>query len=162
MSHASLLSEKVKRLTPKGPVLRELYLKSGNVCAFPGCDARMMKADGDFIGQVCHIEAAEANGERFNPQQTDEQRRAFDNLLLLCYEHHVATNNVQAYPVERLREMKALHEAKFSDVAEKMRVSIQDHTKKDKVRSPQTLHRFMTVVGWSQYEGEDLASLLIF
>src|SRR2546423_768764 len=122
-----------KRLTPKGGVLREVYLKSGNLCAFPGCDALMMSANGDFIGQVCHIEAAETNGERFNPNQTDEERRAYSNLMLMCYPHHVETNNVATYPVGRLQQMKADHEAKFTDIVQKMQYSIEDHTKKDKV-----------------------------
>ena len=30
-------NEEVKRLAPKQAVLRELYMKSGNECAFPGC-----------------------------------------------------------------------------------------------------------------------------
>lgn len=29
--------EEVKRLAPKQEVLRELYIKSGNECAYPGC-----------------------------------------------------------------------------------------------------------------------------
>ena len=31
------MEEKVKKLKPTVEVLRELYLKSGNQCAFPGC-----------------------------------------------------------------------------------------------------------------------------
>lgn len=29
--------DEVKRLAPKQEVLRELYIKSGNECAYPGC-----------------------------------------------------------------------------------------------------------------------------
>lgn len=36
---------------------------------------------GNFIGQICHIEAAEEGGERFKPIMTNEERRAFDNLM---------------------------------------------------------------------------------
>jgi hypothetical protein len=39
---------------------------------------------GVFIGQLCHIEAAEEGGQRFNERMTNEERRAFENLLLLC------------------------------------------------------------------------------
>lgn len=51
----------------------------------------MVGDNGNFIGQICHIEAAEEGGERFNPNMTNEERRAFDNLMLMCYEHHVVT-----------------------------------------------------------------------
>lgn len=75
------MEEKAKRLKPTVEVLRELYLKSGNQCAFPGCYYAMVDDNGNFIGQICHIEAAEAGGERFNPNMTNEERRSFDNLI---------------------------------------------------------------------------------
>jgi len=121
------MKEKPKRLAPTKEVLRELYLKSGNLCAFPGCHNVMCDADGNFTGQICHIEAAEEGGERFNPDMTNEERRAADNLMLMCYEHHVVTNNVDEYPVSRLKQMKKAHEDKFSGILQKMRNSIVDY-----------------------------------
>lgn len=112
--------EKAKRLNPLPETLRELFLKSGNCCAFPDCQRLMMNSDGIFIGQVCHIEGAEEGGERFNPDRTNEERRHFSNLMLMCYEHHTITNDVLKYPVDVLRKMKADHEAKFTDVAKAM------------------------------------------
>jgi hypothetical protein len=67
-----------------------------------------------LIGEVCHIEAAEEGGERYNPNQSDEDRRHYNNLLLLCHEHHVETNDVQEYTVSKLKEMKRLHEEKYN------------------------------------------------
>jgi hypothetical protein len=104
-----------KRKAPDKDTLRELFLKSGNLCAFPDCMNLLMNRAGEFIGQICHIEAAEDGGERFNSAMTDEGRAAFSNLMLMCYEHHVTTNNVEDYPVSRLQKMKADHEAGFSD-----------------------------------------------
>lgn len=48
----------------------------------------MIDLAGHFVGQLCHIEAAEPGGERFNHVMTNEQRRAFENLTLICYAHH--------------------------------------------------------------------------
>ena len=48
----------------------------------------MMNEQGVFIGQVCHIKAAENGGPRFSPAMTNEQRRAPANLMLMCYAHH--------------------------------------------------------------------------
>lgn len=123
------MSEEVKRLQPTQAVLRELFLKSGNQCAFPGCCNLMVDEQGNFIGQVCHIEAAEVGGERFNPNMTNEERRAFDNLMLMCYEHHVVTNDVSKYTVAELKRMKKAHEDKFSNIIHKMLNTVVDYGK---------------------------------
>lgn len=91
--------EKAKRLEPTIEVKGELYLRSGNQCAFPGCCNTMINEQGQFIGQICHIEAAEEGGERFNPNMTNEERRSADNLMLMCYAHHVVTDDFVKYPV---------------------------------------------------------------
>lgn len=114
-------TEKAKRLNPLPETLRELFLKSGNCCAFPSCQRLMIDNDGVFIGQICHIESAEVGGQRFNALRTNEERRHFSNLMLMCYDHHTITNDVTKYKVEVLRNMKTDHEAKFTDVAKAMR-----------------------------------------
>ncbi len=121
--------KEVKRLAITQDVLRELFLKSGNLCAFPGCNRPVMNSEGIFIGQICHIEAAEEGGERFNEQQTNEQRRSFGNLMLLCYEHHTITNDVNAYPTERMQAMKAAHENKVFEFIEHIQLRVSDLTK---------------------------------
>jgi hypothetical protein len=42
---------------------------------------------------------------------TEDQRRDFDNLILLCRNHHVETDNTENYTVKVLREMKRNHES---------------------------------------------------
>jgi hypothetical protein len=103
----------MSRLSPKADVVRALFARSGNRCAFPGCTASLINEKNQFIAQVCHIEAAEAGGERYNASQSDEERRDYANLLVLCYPHHVETDDVARYSVQTLREMKALHEQQF-------------------------------------------------
>ncbi len=98
------------RKTPTPSTIKQLFALSGNICAFPDCDAVMVHEDGTILGEVCHIEAAEEGGERYNPKQTDEERRHFSNLVLLCSRHHKITNNVEKYPAEKLRELKKAHE----------------------------------------------------
>ncbi len=109
------MEEEPKRLPPRLAVRQRLFALSLNRCAFPGCQARLVNHEGVFVGQLCHIEAALPGGERFNWRQSNEQRRAFENLILLCYPHHRVTNNALAYPLYRLRAMKQAHErAAFS------------------------------------------------
>jgi hypothetical protein len=103
----------VARTSLAAKVLRALFARSGNRCAFPGCPAELINSKNQLIAQVCHIEAAEAGGERFNPTQSDEERRDYANLLILCYPHHVETDDINEYPVARLRKIKADHEAVF-------------------------------------------------
>ncbi len=94
-------------------VIRELFALSGNQCAFPGCSHRLINEDGTYIAQICHIEAANPRGQRYNSAQTDDERRAASNLLLFCHEHHKVTDDEKKYPAPELKEMKKEHEAKY-------------------------------------------------
>lgn len=101
------------RLSPKLSVLKALFAKSGNQCAFPGCTQPLINDKNQFIGQLCHIEAALPGGERHNPNQTDEDRRSYNNLLLMCYPHHIETKDDHEFPVSSLKKIKYDHEARF-------------------------------------------------
>lgn len=103
---------KVRRLEPLPETKRQLFLLSGNKCAFPGCEQVLLDQFGHFVGQICHIEAAKEVGERFNHNQTNEERRHISNLVLMCPTHHGVTNNVIEYPVSRMQEIKHAHESK--------------------------------------------------
>lgn len=150
------MDEKVKRLKPTMEVVRELYLKSGNQCAFPGCYNVMVDDNGNFIGQICHIEAAEKGGERFNPNMTNEDRRAFDNLMLMCYEHHIVTNDTTKYPVSELKKMKREHEDKFSGVIEKMKNSVKDYGIVNQYSKTLTCKKMSDVMGFGCTDEESL------
>ena len=101
------------RKHPTRETLRALFACSGNRCAFPSCSHPLVNKKHKFIAQVCHIQAANPGGERYNAQQTDDERRSYDNLILLCHRHHVETNDVDLYPVEKLIEMKHKHEEMY-------------------------------------------------
>lgn len=146
------LTELAKRLAPTLATLRHLFAHSGNVCAFDGCDHPLIDAHGNFVAELCHIEAAEPGGERFNPRMTNEDRRKRENLLLLCHRHHVETNDEARFPVGVMRRIKGAHESKyaagalpmpekqFEAAAEQIaESSIVDVTKRGVVRLPQTL-----------------------
>jgi len=91
-----------------------LYALSGNQCAFPGCGVTFFKVDTNTkLSNICHIEAANQGGERYNPDSNDEYRRSYENLILLCPNHHKETNDTEKYTVDVLKGMKRCHEAKF-------------------------------------------------
>jgi hypothetical protein len=143
-----MVMDERRRLAPKLETLRRLFALSGNLCAFPACDQILVNRDGVFVAEVCHIEAAEPGGERFNSAQTNEECRAFENLLLLCHRHHVETDDRDAYPVGRLKEMKRDHEHRFSGALEQMRASVSDETWANVLDPPRSLNRMNHVLGW--------------
>lgn len=109
-----------KRLLGRGPDprnadVRAVLARSGNQCAFPGCPHPIVNETGLFIAQLCHIEAAAPGGPRYNPTANDEERRSLNNLMLLCYRHHVETDDVETYPTSRMLEIKRAHEQQFED-----------------------------------------------
>jgi hypothetical protein len=103
----------------KGPrnyldnTLKRLYALSGNQCAFPGCKKKLVNQKNALDSNICHIEAASPDGERWNPDMTDEQRADYHNLVLLCVQHHAETNDVEKYTAPVLREMKRNHESQY-------------------------------------------------
>jgi len=94
--------------------IKKLFALSGNQCAFPNCNHKFALPERkEVISNICHIEAAEHGGERYNPNQTDDERRDYNNLILLCPNHHVETNDTVKYTVEALKEIKRNHELKI-------------------------------------------------
>lgn len=103
----------------KRSTLRRLDTLSGNQCASPTCENSLVAIDGiTLISQICHIEAASEKGPRFNPDMDDDDRRHYNNLVLLCSEcHNIIDNkeNEARFPVALLKEWKITHEAKQLD-----------------------------------------------
>jgi hypothetical protein len=93
--------------------LKRLFALSGNYCAFPGCNKRLVNNRNAKDSNICHIEGANVGGERYNPNMTDEQRADYDNLILLCIQHHDETNDETKYTVDILKKMKSDHESQF-------------------------------------------------
>jgi hypothetical protein len=98
------------RLSIKHGTLRALFAKSGNVCAFPGCNEEMVTNRHIFVGEICHIEAANYGGPRFNPDSNDEERRSFENLFIMCLKHHRETDDVAVFDAQSLKAIKFEHE----------------------------------------------------
>jgi hypothetical protein len=97
--------------------LKLLLARSGNQCAYSECSHPIFDDNSLFIAQLCHIEAVSPNGQRYNPNKTDEEINSYKNLLFLCYRHHKVTDNVELYSVQKLKEIKTNHEAKFKETS---------------------------------------------
>ena len=103
------MSNKARQYTDK--TLKRLFGLSGNECAFPGCTKLLVNEKNAKESNICHIEAANKGGERYNPLMTDVERADYKNLILLCVQHHDETNDVGIYSVDVLQDMKRSHES---------------------------------------------------
>lgn len=96
------------------PTLKRLYALSGNQCAFPDCDVVFLNSDDETnFSNICHIEDANQDthkADRFNSLMGDKERADYENLILLCPNHHITTNDVGLYDVKALKKMKRDHE----------------------------------------------------
>ena len=97
--------------------IERLYSLSGNRCAFPGCPVKFLNWEDDTnFSNICHIEDANLSthkADRFNPNMSVKERADYRNLILLCPNHHIETNDPNKYSVETLKSMKREHEKKM-------------------------------------------------
>lgn len=111
-----------KRKTPSTKALRTLYLLSGNQCANPKCNTVLINANGTMVASVCHIKAENPGGARFDESLSAEQRRAPENLILLCNVCHSLVDREPArYSVAILTKWKAERESRFSAIGDTLR-----------------------------------------
>ncbi|MBP0019474.1 MAG: hypothetical protein J7647_18220 [Cyanobacteria bacterium SBLK] len=71
----------MSRKSPSTQTIKRLFALSGNQCAFPDCQEKMIDDNGAVLGEICHIEAANEGGERYNSRQTDDERASFDKTI---------------------------------------------------------------------------------
>lgn len=106
------MGDKARQYTPS--TVKRLHTLSGNQCAAPDCGRPLIARDSHtIISKICHIEAASSDGPRYNPNMTDDERRHFNNLILLCDECHSIIDNKKnesEYPVLLLKKWKKDHE----------------------------------------------------
>jgi len=96
--------------------LKLLWGRSAGRCSFPRCAIVCMiegtPADRDaVIGKVAHIESASDSGPRANPALDPRDRDRYENLILLCGNHHdLVDQQPNTYSAADLRRWKHEHE----------------------------------------------------
>lgn len=177
--------EEVKRLKITEKTLKRLFGTSNNLCAFQGCKMPVIDSYGDVRVQICHIESAEKGGQRFNPNMSNEDRRSFDNLILLCSNHHDETNNVINFPTVVMRGIKQKSMDTFINSGEELgsnlvlKKFLEDKDKVEKIlleknkvvdltvnsskiNFPENLDKIAEVLNWNKNNGwEKERSLLL-
>lgn len=95
--------------------LRVLYTQSGNICAFPGCNERLVlpetsQDDAVNVSNIAHIVADSRQGPRGREALSDEERQSHPNLVLLCPKHHQAVDGQpHTFSVPVIRQIKQDH-----------------------------------------------------
>jgi 5-methylcytosine-specific restriction endonuclease McrA len=94
---------------PTPATIKRLFAVSGNRCAFPECNTPLSENTDTVTGQICHICADSKGGPRGTiTDQSDEDRRAYANLILLCPRHHAIVDaETDRYTVEVLLGIQA-------------------------------------------------------
>jgi hypothetical protein len=99
---------------PSDATIKRLFAVSHNLCGHPDCGQPLVEG-GTVVGEVCHITGERPGAARYDPDQTDAERHAFENLICMCRKHHkIIDTEKEKYTVERLFEMKRMHEASDS------------------------------------------------
>jgi hypothetical protein len=95
-----------------------LWGKSAGKCSICKCNLIQDRSDGRSypLGEMAHIEGENEGSARFNNQLNVPDRAKYDNLILLCPNHHtIIDNDSGTYTVEKLRTIKKDHELFITD-----------------------------------------------
>jgi hypothetical protein len=107
-------------MAPSLPVVKTLFALSGNVCAYRGCEVKLTNPTWQGVNaHVAHIRGEKPGAARFDPSMTEAERHDFENLILLCPNHHRMIDDLEPeqHTVEMLRQMKHRHESRWEQWA---------------------------------------------
>jgi hypothetical protein len=101
---------------PSESVVKTLFALSGNVCSYEGCEEKLTDPTWRQVkAEIAHICGEKPGSARYDSDMTEQDRGAFENLILLCPNHHKLIDRLEpeAYPPERLRTMRDRHHRSF-------------------------------------------------
>jgi len=93
--------------------LKKLFILSYNQCAFSHCDLPLADMRWPQVrAEIAHIHGLRPTAPRYLKGLSNEEVNAYENLILLCRNHHQEVDFLvpEDYPAERLFEMKRSHE----------------------------------------------------
>ena len=107
----------VRKSIPES-VRMQLWGRAAGRCQFDGCNRILWRDDltkAEFNSSyVAHIVADSPTGPRGHATDSERFEKEMSNLMLMCDVHHrMIDNDVLTYTVERLREMKQIHEERL-------------------------------------------------
>lgn len=120
--------------------IKLLWSNAAGRCSFADCNERLTVEQAAHsaphtLGEMAHVKGKNKGSNRYDKNQTNEQRDFYENLILLCPNHHTLIDkpeNEEIYKVDDLLEMKRLHESSISNRLDSVNVSNLEELK-DKV-----------------------------
>lgn len=92
--------------------MKKLFGLSRQACFYRGCEAKIADVRWPTVnGEVAHIRGERPGSARYDPDQSEAERQAFENLMVLCPSCHKRVDDLEPadHPVERLEEMRRRH-----------------------------------------------------
>lgn len=104
--------------SPDAHTQRRLFAASAGYCQNPKCSNELfVDAAGKsiHIAEMAHVFAANDSGPRANPALTEEERGAFENLIVLCANCHTMVDKAPGiFPDHMMLGWKREHANKLS------------------------------------------------
>jgi len=122
-----------------------LWGAASSRCSFPKCEKRLvaeMTADDPavILGEMAHIVAESLLGPRGESPLPIEERNKYENLILLCEEHHkVIDGQPLTYSIEAVHRFKREHETRcqrpFEEDAGDVEVLQEQNVRQDRLHA---------------------------
>lgn len=120
--------------------IKLLWSNAAGRCSFTDCNERLTVEQAAHsaphtLGEMAHIKGKNKGSNRYDETQIYEQRDSYENLILLCPNHHTLVDkpeNEEMYTIDVLLKMKICHEASISKRLDSVKISDID-TLKDEI-----------------------------
>lgn len=134
--------------------IKLLWSNAAGRCSFPDCNTKLsVEAAGEgksyTIGEMAHIKGHKKGSNRYDEEQSADERDSYDNLILLCPTHHTLIDkaeNEDKYSVETLHEMKRKHESFISN-----QLSIREFKNVHQLKKEISVYLAENNQAWEQY-----------
>lgn len=122
------------KASPDTNTKHRLFADSGGYCQNPKCLAGIFKEIGEkriHIAEIAHVFSASDEGPRSNEKISEEERGAYENLIILCPTCHTIIDKAEEeYPDVILKEWKYSHRQKIAE-----RFAVAEYSSRSSVRS---------------------------
>jgi HNH endonuclease len=134
--------------------IKLLWSNAAGRCSFTDCEERLTVEQAAnsapyTLGEMAHIKGEREGSNRYDKAQTTEQRDSYENLILLCPNHHTLIDkpeNENIYTVDVLTEMKIAHENSISK-----RLGVQEYFNIEEVKGKITICLAENREAWLRY-----------
>jgi len=134
--------------------IKILWANAAGRCSFTNCPEKLTVSQASelapyTLGEMAHIKGKKEGSNRHDPNQDDEERDNYENLILLCPTHHTLIDkpeNENIYTVEVLLQMKITHEENIAK-----RLDAEDLFDIEKVKDKISTYLAESKQVWLQY-----------